>query len=163
VKIISMRKFVMRILWNNGEIRDIDFKPIIADWKENNENLYAPLFNSKIFNSAAISEERTLHWPDVKISTTYKGVTKESALDIDPDVLFEKSKLVEAYQHPHIGLLFKAARERAGLSQTQVAKNSGTSRNYISRIENEQSDIQVETLFKIVKLGIGKELKVSIE
>jgi len=46
----------------------------------------------------------------------------------------------------------------AGLSQIDVATKSGTSRNYISRIENGKSDIQLETLNKIVQLGIGKQI-----
>ncbi len=163
VKVISIRNFIIKTLWNNGEVRDIDFKPLMEEWKENKEEMYAPLYDAKIFRSVSVSPEHTLCWPKIKIKLVFKGITKESTLDLDPDVLYEKSKLTEKYERPHIGLILKAARENAGLSQTQVAQNSGTSRNYISRIENEQSDIQVDTLYKIVTLGIGKELQVSIK
>jgi len=60
------------------------------------------------------------------------------------------SKLVDA--------MLRKARENAGLSHTDVALKSGTTRNYISRIENDKSDIQLETLQKMVELGIGGEI-----
>lgn len=44
-----------------------------------------------------------------------------------------------------------------------VALKSGTTRNYISRIENDKSDIQLETQQKIVKLGIGGEMVLEIK
>lgn len=58
--------------------------------------------------------------------------------------------------------MLREAREAAGLSQADVALKSGTTRNYISRIENEKSDIQLETLQKIVELGIGGEIVLQI-
>ena len=61
-----------------------------------------------------------------------------------------------------VGIMLRRAREKAGLTQTDVAINAGTTRNYISRIENGKSDIQVETLHKIVELGLGKELRLEV-
>lgn len=163
VKIVSVRNFVIRTLWNNGELRAIDFKPMIELWQKNKEHIYEPLANPKIFKSVSVSADHTLCWPSVPIKVTFKGITNESPLDLDPDVLYEAGKLIERYEPPRVGLLLKTAREHAGLSQTEVALNSGTSRTYISRIENERSDIQFDVFYKIVKLGIGKDVKVSIE
>jgi transcriptional regulator with XRE-family HTH domain len=59
--------------------------------------------------------------------------------------------------------MLKEARENAGLTQADVALKSGTTRNYISRIENDKSDIQLETLQKIVELGIGGEMVLQIK
>lgn len=163
VKILSIRNYVIRSVWNNGEVRDIDFKPFLQEWKRNKESMYDPLNNPRIFRTVSVSPEHTLYWGSIKIPITFKGVTKDVPLDLDPDVLYQRSTLVGKYEAPHVGNLLREARRQAGLSQKEVAINSGTTRNYISRIENEQSDIQIETLFKIVRLGIGKELKVLIE
>ncbi len=57
-----------------------------------------------------------------------------------------------------IGELIKEARREAKLTQTQLAEKAGTTKNYISRIENGQSDIQMTTLFRIIELGLGKQL-----
>ncbi|MCB0544163.1 MAG: helix-turn-helix transcriptional regulator [Saprospiraceae bacterium] len=63
----------------------------------------------------------------------------------------------------NVGAMLRRAREAAGLSQADVALKSGTTRNYISRIENEKSDIQLETLQKIVEPGIGEEIIVQVK
>ncbi len=163
IKIISVRSFTVRTLWNNGEVRDIDFKPIMETWKKNQEEMYEPLYETKIFRKVAVSPEHTLYWPGVYLKITFNGITQEVPLDLDPDVLYDQSLLIKRYDRPNIGLLLRQARENAGLSQSQVALNSGTSRTYISRIENEHSDIQFDVFYKIVTLGMGKEVKVSIE
>ena len=61
-----------------------------------------------------------------------------------------------------VGNMLKLAREKAGRTQTDVAINAERTRNYISRIENGKSDIQVETLHKIVELGLGRELRLEV-
>ncbi|MBK6902797.1 MAG: helix-turn-helix transcriptional regulator [Saprospirales bacterium] len=55
-----------------------------------------------------------------------------------------------------IGLMIKQARKEAGLTQEELARKSGTSKHYISRIENNKSDIELLTLIKIVEAGLGK-------
>ena len=88
--------------------------------------------------------------------------TIEGCLDLDPDELYRQSVLVRRTERLTVGSILKKARQEAGLSQLEVAAKSGTSRNYISRIENGKSDIQLETLNKIVQLGMGKQLRVEI-
>ena len=56
----------------------------------------------------------------------------------------------------------RKARLDAGLSQEEVALNAGTTRHYISRIENEQSEIQFDTFQKIIELGLGRKVKLEI-
>lgn len=55
----------------------------------------------------------------------------------------------------------KAKRSRL-LKQGQLAEKSGTSKHYISRIENEKSGIELMTLKKIVE-GLGKRLQIRID
>ena len=40
---------------------------------------------------------------------------------------------------------------------------SGTTRNYISRIENDRSDIELDTLKKIIETGLGKQLEINVK
>jgi len=163
LKILSVNSFIVRTLWNNGEIRDIDFEPLLTIWNKEEETIYQPLNDLAIFETVQVSPDHTLYWPTVTVYITFKGTKKGAPLDLDPDVLYEKSTLVEKYERPHIGRLLKTAREKAGLSQMEVAINCGTSRTYLSRIENEHSDIQFDVFYKIVILGMGKKLKVLIE
>lgn len=43
-----------------------------------------------------------------------------------------------------------------------MAIRSGTTKHYISRIENNHSDIELGTLQKIVEIGLGKQLEVQV-
>jgi DNA-binding XRE family transcriptional regulator len=62
-----------------------------------------------------------------------------------------------------IGELIKEARLQANMTQEDLAQKAGTNKAYISRIENGQSDIQLNTLFRIIELGLGKQLSLSIK
>ncbi len=57
-----------------------------------------------------------------------------------------------------IGKLVREARIKSGMTQQELAVISGTSRTYISRLENDRSDIELDTLRKIIETGL--EIKV---
>ena len=57
-----------------------------------------------------------------------------------------------------IGFLLEEARNSRGMTQKELAAKCGTNKSYISRIENDASDIKLSTLIKIVKTGLGGEL-----
>ncbi len=48
------------------------------------------------------------------------------------------------------------------MTQEQLAEKCGTTKNYISRIENDASDIRLSTLMRIVREGFGGQLKLSV-
>ena len=75
----------------------------------------------------------------------------------------EKSQAIEDNNSFKIGLLIRNARKKAGLTQEQLATRSGTTRFYISRLENEKTDVELSTFRKIIEAGLGKNLKVLIE
>ncbi len=62
-----------------------------------------------------------------------------------------------------VGELIKDAREQAKMTQTELAEKSGTKKAYISRIENGQTDIQLATLYRIIEIGLGKQLTLTIK
>jgi DNA-binding XRE family transcriptional regulator len=57
-----------------------------------------------------------------------------------------------------IGFLLEEARNSRGMTQEELAAKCGTNKSYISRIENDASDIKLSTLIRIVKTGLGGEL-----
>jgi ribosome-binding protein aMBF1 (putative translation factor) len=61
-----------------------------------------------------------------------------------------------------IGVLLRLAREKAGLTQEQIAKKLHTKKSAISRIENHAEDIRLSTLEKFAH-AIGKELEVTVK
>jgi len=62
-----------------------------------------------------------------------------------------------------LGVILEQARHERGLTQEQLAKLCGTQKSYISRIENNASDIRLSTLAKIVEKGLGGKLKITLE
>ncbi len=62
-----------------------------------------------------------------------------------------------------LGVLLEEARLKLGMTQEELAKKSGTNKSYISRIENDASDIRLSTLMRIIQDGLGGQLKVSVK
>lgn len=61
-----------------------------------------------------------------------------------------------------LGVMLKEARREARITQEQLAERTGTKKSYISRIERGQSDIQMSTFYKLIEIGLGKRLEISI-
>lgn len=61
-----------------------------------------------------------------------------------------------------LGVMLKEARQNANLTQEQLAEKTGTKKSYISRIERGLSDIQISTYNKLIEIGLGKHLNISI-
>ena len=62
-----------------------------------------------------------------------------------------------------IGVLLEEARTKLGMTQEELAEKCGTNKSYISRIENNASDIRLSTLMKIIQQGLGGHLKLTIQ
>ena len=62
-----------------------------------------------------------------------------------------------------IGLLLKKARESQNMTQEELGQKVDKKRTYISRVENNGSNITLSTLFDIVEKGLGGKVTISIE
>ena len=62
-----------------------------------------------------------------------------------------------------LGVLLEEARSKLGMTQEELAQKCGTNKSYISRIENNSSDIRLSTLMKIIQTGLGGRLKITLE
>jgi transcriptional regulator with XRE-family HTH domain len=49
------------------------------------------------------------------------------------------------------------------MTQEELAEKCGTSKSYISRIENNASDIRLSTLMKIIQTGFDGRLKLTLQ
>ena len=74
-----------------------------------------------------------------------------------------REKYEEEFEAFKIGVLIQEARKKKNLTQEQLAKKVGTTKNYISRIENNASDIRLSTLMRIIREGLGGHLKLSLD
>lgn len=93
----------------------------------------------------------TKRWKDIK-DKVYgkKGTERRDQLERD----FESIK---------IGILLRKAREERNLTQEQLAEIIDKKRTYISRVENNGSNLTLKTLYDIVEKGLGGKVNISIE
>jgi DNA-binding XRE family transcriptional regulator len=75
----------------------------------------------------------------------------------------EREEFEEGFEAFKIGAMLLELRKEQGLTQEQLAEKCGTTKTYISRIENDASDIRLSTLMRIFRQGFGKHLKMSVE
>ena len=61
-----------------------------------------------------------------------------------------------------LGAMLGDLRQRKGLTQQALASRCGTTRHYISRIENDASDIRLSTLMRIINDGFGGKIIMNI-
>ena len=67
----------------------------------------------------------------------------------------------KGYDDFKIGVILRQAREKAGLTQDELAKKLKTQKTAISRIENHAEDIKLSTLARVAT-ALGKHIKISI-
>ena len=74
-----------------------------------------------------------------------------------------RDKYEEEFEAFKIGVLIQEARKQRHLTQEELALRTGTTKNYISRIENNASDIRLSTLMRIIREGLGGHLKLTLD
>ena len=163
LKINRVRGYTISCLFSNGESRVIDFKKFFGRKKlSKNHPARILLTDIKEFRRIEIIEH-TIGWRNVGIkSKDIDGNEQFYYFDLDPIVLYENSEPDDS-RSLKIGEMIRSERKKAGLTQNELAKRSGTSKHYISRLENDKSDIELLTLKKIIEAGLGKDLKIQID
>ncbi len=74
-----------------------------------------------------------------------------------------RDKYEEGFETFKIGVLIQEARKQQNLTQEELALKVGTTKNYISRIENDASDIRLSTLMRIIHEGLGGHINLSFD
>jgi len=75
----------------------------------------------------------------------------------------KREKLEAGYENFRIGVLLYEARLEKGMTQEELAEKVGTTKSYISKIENNIKEARISTLQKIIELGLGGHLELSIK
>lgn len=75
----------------------------------------------------------------------------------------KRDELDRGYDNFKLGTLLHEARLEKGMTQAELAEKVGTTKSYISKIENNIKEVRLSTLQKIVRLGLGGQLDLSIK
>jgi len=73
-----------------------------------------------------------------------------------------RERFEKGYQEFKLGFLIQQARIEKGMTQEDLAVKCGTNKGYISKVENNIKDVRISTLQKIVEIGLGGNLQLSI-
>ena len=73
-----------------------------------------------------------------------------------------RDEFESGYEAFKLGVTLQQLRIEEGLTQEQLANKCGTTKSYISRIENNGSDIRLSTIIRIFKQGFGKDLRLTV-
>jgi HTH-type transcriptional regulator/antitoxin HipB len=74
-----------------------------------------------------------------------------------------REKFERGYQEFKLGALIHEARLEKGLTQEELAERCGTNKAYISKVENNIKDVRLSTLQKIIEVGLGGKMHLSIK
>ena len=76
---------------------------------------------------------------------------------------FKRNNFEKGFEAFQLGFLVQQARLEKGMTQEELALKCGTNKGYISKIENNIKEVRISTLQKIVELGLGGHLELSIK
>jgi DNA-binding XRE family transcriptional regulator len=163
LKINKIENHSIHVTFNNGESRIIDFRQVLKSIGVDESSPAFILYNDNELKKAEL-RNHTLSFDNVEQYVTMrKGQIERVPYEIGADVLWKHSLPDKSEVMMKLGILIRDARRKAGLTQQELATMSGTSRTYISRIENERSDIELATLKKIIEVGLGRRLEIRIK
>jgi len=163
LKINWIKDLAISVVFNNGESRIIDFRKLFVDIGIDRNSPAFILYNQTEFEKVELVGN-TLSWSNVEQSITLRNWEKQNVpFEIGADVLLKYSQPEKLDLMIKIGRLVREARKKAGMTQQELALISGTSRTYISRIENDRSDIELATLSKIIETGLGRRLEITVK
>ena len=74
-----------------------------------------------------------------------------------------REKYEQEFEAFKLGVMLQELRKQRGMTQQELADKCGTTKNYISRIENDASDIRLSTLMRIIQEGLGAHLKLTVD
>lgn len=74
----------------------------------------------------------------------------------------KRQNFEEGYEAFRLGVMVQELRKQRKLTQQELAERCGTTKNYISRVENDASDIRLSTLMRIFREGFGATLRISV-
>ncbi|MEO8233417.1 MAG: helix-turn-helix transcriptional regulator [Ignavibacteriota bacterium] len=74
----------------------------------------------------------------------------------------KRNRLDKGYEDFKIGALILDARLEKGLTQEELAAKVGTTKSYISKIENNVKEVRISTLQRIVELCLDGQFQLTI-
>lgn len=161
LKINRIDQLRIHCTFNTGEYRVVDLEKFVEAYDLRKDETLRQIQASAPL--VVKVKDGTLTFPyALKEISLRSGKKMTVAYDLDPVMLYDVSEpdeeMTELFQ---IGHQLRQARKQAGLTQEQLANRVGTSKGYISRIENNRTDVALKTLRRIIEVGLEKRLLIA--
>ena len=75
----------------------------------------------------------------------------------------KRNEIEKGFENFKIGVMLQQARLKKGMTQEQLAKKAGTTKSYISKIENDVKEVRISSLERIVEIGLGGKLELKLK
>ena len=74
----------------------------------------------------------------------------------------ERDQLERELEVLRVGAQIRNARNRLNMTQTELAEKVDKKRTFISKVENDGTNLTLQTLFDIVEKGLGGRLNIEV-
>ena len=98
----------------------------------------------------------------MKVKTNTKSLSRLVEEQYGKKGSSKRDKFEKGYQSFKLGALLLEARLEKGMTQEQLADKCGTNKAYISKVENDIKDVRLSTLQKIIEVGLGGKLNLTV-
>jgi transcriptional regulator with XRE-family HTH domain len=156
IKIIEVNHPEVSFITNKGEYRKLNINNHLSKLgiKENDFG-YELTKDKELFHSIKLVDN-ALAWKSLKKEI---NISEHKSIPVffhlDPITTIENSEVEEI---TGLGCQIKALRKNLKLSQEELGTRVGTNKQYISKVENNKTDIELKTLKKIFEVGLDKRL-----
>ncbi len=75
----------------------------------------------------------------------------------------KRDSFEKGFENFKLGAMLQEARLRKGLTQEAIALKLGTTKSYISKIENDIKEIRLSNLQRLVEIGLEAKLVLTIQ
>ena len=69
----------------------------------------------------------------------------------------------QEYEAFKLGFLIKQARKKKGMTQQALAQKIGSTKSYISLLENDVKEVRLSTLQKLISEGLGGTVQIKVQ
>ena len=150
IEIIAVEPYRVITRWSNGEIRQNDYATELVDWRTSVNPLYRELSEWNNFRQV-VCNDGVLSWPSIRVLFDLGEGPHSEPFEFDPITTYQSGNLLvnTLFLGDSLGDTLAKARHQANLSQNELARRIGSTKQYISKVERGLVHPQADTLQRI--------------
>ncbi|WP_229311096.1 helix-turn-helix domain-containing protein [Larkinella soli] len=158
IEILAVEPYRIITRWSNGEIRRNDYTARMDEWKRSSNPLYSRLSEWELFSRVTL-RDGVLSWPEIRVEFNLGGRQRSEPLEFDSITTFQESVLMAdpLTVSESIGESILKARKAANITQEDLARRIGSTKQYVSKVERNMVSPKAETLRRMAA-AMGKRI-----